>query len=258
MTKKWVVHTVLTVYLSLILNQYYQFQPAWSRVRIPAETLHSVFHLKFNPNNSICKLWWHHCNKTKDLSFSFWKKNLQNSFTATFSKTSIHRFSVRVSCDFAKYFWVVLGKNLFSIVPVLPNFVSWSNKHLLWEILKEWKSRGVGSGDSGGQRPHPTALTKELLQNSCCSVRSVGRRPIMLKPATPDAGHVSCVRKFCYQSACCCLIRYLVTIRTAKCFTNSSKRFRCEVMFENEHTFCLWINHVLISTAFAQLAWAAA
>jgi hypothetical protein len=36
------------------------------------------------------------------------------------------------------------------------------------------------------------------------------------------------------------LIRYiLVRIRIAKCFTNSSKRFRCEVMFENEHAFCL-------------------
>jgi hypothetical protein len=44
--------------------------------------------------------------------------------------------------------------------------------------------------------------------------------------------------KCCYQSVYCCLIRYfLVRIRIAKCFTNSSKRFRYEVMFENEHTF---------------------
>jgi hypothetical protein len=49
----------------------------------------------------------------------------------------------------------------------------------------------------------------------------------------------SCVPKFCFQSVYCCLVRYcLVRIRIAKCFTNSSKRFRCEVMFENEHTFC--------------------
>jgi hypothetical protein len=52
--------------------------------------------------------------------------------------------------------------------------------------------------------------------------------------------NTSCVPKCCYQSVCCCLIRYFrVRIRTAKRFTNSSKRFRCEVMFENEHTFCL-------------------
>jgi hypothetical protein len=56
--------------------------------------------------------------------------------------------------------------------------------------------------------------------------------------------NTSCVPKFCYQSVYC-LIRYiLVRISIAKCFTNSSKRFRCEVMFENEHTFCSWIHHV--------------
>jgi hypothetical protein len=37
---------------------------------------------------------------------------------------------------------------------------------------------------------------------------------------------------------------FLVRIRIAKCFTNSNKRFRCEVMFENEHTFCPWIHHI--------------
>jgi hypothetical protein len=47
---------------------------------------------------------------------------------------------------------------------------------------------------------------------------------------------------------------FLVRIRIAKCFTNSSKRFRCEVMFENEHTFCSWIHHVRTCTAFAQLS----
>jgi hypothetical protein len=54
--------------------------------------------------------------------------------------------------------------------------------------------------------------------------------------------NTSCVPKCCYQSVYCCLIRYfLVRIRIAKCFTNSSKRIRCEVMFENEHTFGSWI-----------------
>jgi hypothetical protein len=38
--------------------------------------------------------------------------------------------------------------------------------------------------------------------------------------------NTSYVPKFCYQSVYCCLIRYfLVRIRIAKCFTNSSKRF---------------------------------
>jgi hypothetical protein len=59
---------------------------------------------------------------------------------------------------------------------------------------------------------------------------------------TPDMFPVAnsfCVPKCCYQSVYCCLIRYfLIRIRIAKCFTNSSKRFQCEVMFENEHTFC--------------------
>jgi hypothetical protein len=65
--------------------------------------------------------------------------------------------------------------------------------------------------------------------------------------------NISCVLK-CYQSVYCCLIRCLfVTIRTAKCFANSSKRFRCEVMFENEHTFCSWIHHVRTCTALACL-----
>jgi hypothetical protein len=43
-------------------------------------------------------------------------------------------------------------------------------------------------------------------------------------------------------------------IRIVKCFTTSSKRFRCEVMFENEHAPCSWINHVCSWTAFAQIA----
>jgi hypothetical protein len=57
----------------------------------------------------------------------------------------------------------------------------------------------------------------------------------------------------------CCLIRcFLVRLRISKYFTNSSKQFRSEAMFENEHTFCSWIHHVRTCTAFAQLAWAAA
>jgi hypothetical protein len=45
----------------------------------------------------------------------------------------------------------------------------------------------------------------------------------------------------------------LVRISIAKCFTNSNKRFLCEVMFDSEHTFvsCL---HIYNWTAFAQMA----
>jgi hypothetical protein len=49
-----------------------------------------------------------------------------------------------------------------------------------------------------------------------------------------------------------------VKIHIAKYFKNSSKRFRCEVMFDNEHTFCSCKYHVRICTAFAQLTLAAA
>jgi hypothetical protein len=71
--------------------------------------------------------------------------------------------------------------------------------------------------------------------------------------------NTSCIPKFSYQSVYCCIIRYcLVRIRIAKCFTNSSKRYRSKGMFENEHTFCSWIHHVRIWTAFAQLEWAEA
>jgi hypothetical protein len=58
----------------------------------------------------------------------------------------------------------------------------------------------------------------------------------------------SCVPKFCYHSVYCCIIRYfLARISTAKRFTNNNnnnKRFWCDVMFENEHTFRSWIYHI--------------
>jgi hypothetical protein len=44
------------------------------------------------------------------------------------------------------------------------------------------------------------------------------------------------VPTFCYQSVYCIVRCFLVGIRIATCFTNSSKRFRCEVMFENVYT----------------------
>jgi hypothetical protein len=62
-----------------------------------------------------------------------------------------------------------------------------------------------------------------------------------------------------YRSVYCCLIRYiLVRTRIAKYFTNKRKRFKYEVMFENEHTFYSRIHHVSICRYFMQLTWAAA
>jgi hypothetical protein len=94
-----------------------------------------------------------------------------------------------------------------------------------------------------------------VLAPSCLNQQSLSFSPKRHFPVATT----SCVPKFYYQSVYCCLIRYfLVRIRTAKCFTNSSSRFRCEVTFENEHTFCSWIHHIRTCIAFAQLAWAAA
>lgn len=41
-----------------------------------------------------------------------------------------------------------------------------------------------------------------------------------------------------------CIRHFLVRIRIAKCFTNSIRRFRCEVTFDDENTFWSWIRHV--------------
>jgi hypothetical protein len=59
----------------------------------------------------------------------------------------------------------------------------------------------------------------------------------------------SCVTTFCYRSVYCSLIlNILVSTRIAKCSTNSRKRFRWEVMFQYEHTFCYWIHDVRTCT----------
>jgi hypothetical protein len=42
-------------------------------------------------------------------------------------------------------------------------------------------------------------------------------------------------------------------INTFQCSTKGNKRFRCEVMLENDHTFCSWMNHVRTRIAFRQL-----
>jgi hypothetical protein len=65
--------------------------------------------------------------------------------------------------------------------------------------------------------------------------------------------NTSWVQKY-YQSVYCCLIRhFLDRIHTAKCFTNGGKRFRSEVMFDTEHTFCSLIQHIRTCTTSAQV-----
>jgi len=52
----------------------------------------------------------------------------------------------------------------------------------------------------------------------------------------------SCVPKCCYHLVHYCLIWYcLIKICIVMCFTEGIKRFRCKVMFENEHTLCSWM-----------------
>jgi hypothetical protein len=81
-----------------------------------------------------------------------------------------------------------------------------------------------------------TAVLNPLLQMMRC-LNQHGRNSAV---SSLD-GHLlqkntSCFAIYCYQSVYCCLVRYFsARMRIAKCFTKSSKRFRCEVMFENEH-----------------------
>jgi hypothetical protein len=83
-------------------------------------------------------------------------------------------------------------------------------------------------------QPYPVVAADALLEIGTAVISAVLSLDEHLSQT-----NTSCVPKFRYQSVYCCLIRYfLVRIRNAKCFTNISKQFRCEVMFENEHTFC--------------------
>jgi hypothetical protein len=59
------------------------------------------------------------------------------------------------------------------------------------------------------------------------------------------ARHVCCcVQKCCYKSVHCLFQYFLVRKWIAKRFTNSSKRFWCEVILKNEHMFCSWLHRV--------------
>jgi len=68
--------------------------------------------------------------------------------------------------------------------------------------------------------------------------------------------HTPCVPK-CYQSVYYLIRYFLIRIRLPDCLMDSSILFRCDVMFENKHTLCSWINYVHIYTAFVYLTWAA-
>jgi hypothetical protein len=236
--------------------------------------MYRVFDLKRNPNyTDICKFWWHRYNKTNELFFSFYLagKKLQNSFTA--HAENVHHLLkdkhlpssvcfVRLCEAFLRQCWQQ------SVLNWSPSFMGCSKKLILWEIptessLAEQDLEIAVAKGHAQQRAHQRTLALKQLFSQCGpSLHHVKAERLTGQHCpTPDMFPVvntSCVPKFCYQSVHCCLIRYfLVRIRTAKCFTNNSKRFRCEVMFENEHTFCSWIHHVRTRTAFAKV-WAAA
>jgi hypothetical protein len=48
---------------------------------------------------------------------------------------------------------------------------------------------------------------------------------------------------------------FLVRILITQCFMQISEQFKCEVMPDNEHTFCSWIHCVRTCTTFEQMAW---
>jgi hypothetical protein len=108
-------------------------------------------------------------------------------------------------------------------------------------------------------------MTTEFLQPysvvAAYALLEIGTAVISAVLSLDEPFHRYLSPKICYQSGYCRLIRYFpVRIRTVSCFTNSSKRFLCEVdlLFENEHTFCSWIHHVHTCIKFVQMAWAAA
>jgi hypothetical protein len=82
--------------------------------------------------------------------------------------------------------------------------------------------------------PYPVIVADALLEIGTAVVSAVSSLDEHLSET-----NISCVPKFWNQSVYCLIRYFLVRIRIAKCFTNRSKRFRCEVIFENEHTFCM-------------------
>jgi hypothetical protein len=86
---------------------------------------------------------------------------------------------------------------------------------------------GETNGNIEFLQPYPLVATDALFEIGTAVISDVLSLDEHLSQT-----NTSCVPKFC-------LIRYfLVRISFAKYFTNSNKRFRYEVMLENEHTFC--------------------
>jgi hypothetical protein len=127
----------------------------------------------------------------------------------------------------------------------------------LLAVVERMKDREIPNQLDGVVRK----VGRLVLSRTSCYLLGITYRTAlqqMLKMST-TVSKTSIHPKCCYQSVYCYLIRnFLVRTRIAKCFTNGSKRFRCKVMFENEHSFCSRIHHIRISTAFPHLAWASA
>jgi hypothetical protein len=81
-------------------------------------------------------------------------------------------------------------------------------------------------------QPYPVVAADALLEIGTAAITAVLSLHEHLSKA-----NTSCDQNFCYQSAHYRVIRhFLVKIRIAKCFMSRSKRFRCEVIFETEHS----------------------
>lgn len=159
-------------------------------------------------------------------------------------RTSVRTF-VCSPCDDWKCFWVC---------SVPPGFVGYSIKLFLLEVATEisqmlWGLEIVlakGPIQKCGQQK--TLALKQLLcaQRGQSSQHVGTNNPFHFLPTETLIGSEecgkdphcllsSCVLKFCYQY-------FLIRVRITKCFTKSSKRFRCEIMLENANTFCSWIH----------------
>jgi hypothetical protein len=190
-------------------------------------------------NRNVCKFWW-----------------LQ--YNSTLSSTLLG-----VLCCFVRCFCVSAGYSLLNILfPFLQSscvFRTNCEKSPEEEVWQVW------SGDRGGQRPRYTA---RLPNNSCIKasrVRSVGCRPGMLQLGIPhlsilsDSRKFSCRKHFLYPELILpvdVLLSYsILPCQDIHWFTESRKRFRCKVMFENEYIMHA-VHHVHVCTALAKLVWA--
>jgi hypothetical protein len=84
------------------------------------------------------------------------------------------------------------------------------------------------SGNIELLQPYPIVITDPVLEISTTVISAFFARRAPVTETLPIS------RNFVIRQCNCCLFRYfLVRKHIAKCFTNSSKRFRCEIMYEN-------------------------